>query len=252
MKMITLPPVTSLNQPALIIESLDRDERIVVGDGAAIYPASMIKLPIALAAAVALDSGVIDDGPILIADRLMTANDAPSPFVPGYTAEVWELIEAMLAFSDNVATNALIDRIGRLRATAICERAGLRGTAIRRFLSGSLPRIADLEATGENEHPPEDAALLLQQIANGAVPSADQLLAALAKQHWNDKLSAGLQVGDRFAHKTGDTSDTSHDGGILTTHEGQKYVIVLYSGSPSNPETDAAFAQFMRALRPQL
>ena len=252
MELISTVRLPGLKNPSLIIESLDGDEHIEIGGQESIYPASMIKLPIAYAAAVAFDSGAIDDAPVMIEERFITGNDAPSPFVTGYRAGFWELVEAMISFSDNVATNALIDRIGRVRATTICGRAGLQQTAIRRFLSGSLPRIADPDSTGENEHAPADAALLLRLIALGKVPFADRLLAALEAQYWNSKLSAGLNEGDRFAHKTGDTDDTSHDGGILTTDEGQRYVIVLYSSSPSNDETDRAFAQIMRDLRPCL
>ena len=69
---------------------------------------------------------------------------------------------------------------------------------------------------------------------------------------WNTKLSAGLEPGDRFAHKTGDTDDSSHDGGILELARGGRYVIVAYSELASNDETDARFAAFMRRLRPML
>ena len=241
--------LVGLNEPALVIQGLDNDLRIEIDADAEIYPASMIKLPIAFATAVALESSAIDAGNILIEERFMTANDAPSPFVPGYSASLWELIDAMLSFSDNVATNALIDRIGRVRASTICEAAGLRQTAIRRFLSGSLPRIADPDSTGENTHTAHDAALLLTRIARGEVPYAQRLFSALEQQYWNTKLSAGLEAGDTFAHKTGDTSETSHDGGILTTAAGQRYVIVLYSRSPSTQETDQAFAHNMQEIR---
>ncbi len=49
----------------------------------------------------------------------------------------------MLTRSDNVATNVLIDVVGRARATAFAERTGLGATAVRRKLSGALPLIDD-------------------------------------------------------------------------------------------------------------
>jgi beta-lactamase class A len=84
------------------------------------------------------------------------------------------------------------------------------------------------------------------------LPHAPVLLGLLANQRWNTKLSRGLDSGDRFAHKTGDTSEVSHDGGILTTASDRRYVIVVYTGLPSSDEVDARFAEFMRALRPRL
>ncbi len=62
----------------------------------------------------------------------------------------------------------------------------------------------------------------------------------------------GLREGDRFAHKTGDTDEVSHDGGILTLANGRRFVLVVYTALPSSPEADARLAAFARALRPQL
>ncbi len=244
-----LESLQALHRPYLIIESLDKNWRFEQGDTPQCYPASMIKLPIAYTIGLALEQGLIDEAHVPISERLMTSNDAPSAFVPGYQARVWELVHAMLAFSDNVATNALIDLLGHQRATQLCQDAGLRETAIRRFLSGSLPRIADPASTGENAHSAHDAALLLRRIALREVPFAERLLGALDAQYWNSKLSTGLLPGDHFAHKTGETSDTSHDGGILTLATGRRYIIVLYSQSPSDSKTDAAFATVMREIR---
>jgi beta-lactamase class A len=182
----------------------------------------------------------------------MTFNDAPSPLEPGYTTTVVELVELMLTRSDNVATNVLMEHLGRDPATSDVHALGLRETAFRRKLSGKLPLIDDPEASGRNSHPARDAADLFERIARGTVPSATLLLRFLRGQVWNTKLSAGLEPGDRFAHKTGDTDDTSHDGGILELAGGGRYVLVVYSELTSNDETDARFAAFMRRIRPLL
>ncbi|MGH7714436.1 MAG: serine hydrolase, partial [Vulcanimicrobiaceae bacterium] len=74
----------------------------------------------------------------------------------------------------------------------------------------------------------------------------------LERQEWNTKLSRGLIAGDRFAHKTGDTDEVSHDGGILLTADGERYVVIVYSASASCEATDERFAALMRALRSSL
>ncbi len=218
-----------------------------------LYPASMIKTPLA-AATMALAA----DGRINIADRVeisranMTYNDAPSPLIPGYWARIDELCELAISRSDNVATNVLFDVVGRERATrVVAERFGLTQTAFYRKLSGSEPLIHDPDWDGvhHNTHPAHDAAKLFEAIALDRVPHSDLLRGALAHQYWNDKLSKGLREGDRFAHKTGDTSDVTHDGGILSTAEGRTYVVVVYTGLSSTDEHNARFAPFMRALR---
>ncbi len=220
---------------------------------ALVYPASMIKLPIAMVLAALCDARAYawtDD--VVIDATCVTPNDAPSPFVLGYRAELGEAMHAMLAASDNVATNVLIDVLGRETLTAACASFGLGATAVRRKLSGSLPLIDDPAATGRNAHPAADAAHLLHTLARDTGPGArpNRVYDALAAQIWNDKLSRGLAPGDTFVHKTGDTDEVSHDGGILTLPDGRRFVVVVYTSLPSSPETDARYTAFMRALRP--
>jgi beta-lactamase class A len=146
----------------------------------------------------------------------------------------------------------LLDHLGREPATADAHAVGLRETAFRRKLSGKLPLIDDPAATGRNSHPAREAADVFERIARGTVPSGPLLHRFLRGQVWNTKLSAGLASGDRFAHKTGDTDDTSHDGGILELAGGGRFVLVVYSELSSNDETDARFAAFMQRIRPLL
>lgn len=220
---------------------------------AAIYPASMIKVPIAMVLA-----GLVDRAAYRLDDKVrvdaanLTANDAPSPFVPDFVAELGALGRAMLSRSDNVATNVLIDVLDRDRITRACAALGLGATAVRRKLSGALPLIADPGATGRNAFPAADAARLFERIARDVERKPSWVYDALLGQIWNDRLSRGWGAGDRFAHKTGETDDTAHDGGILTLRDGRRFVIVVYTERPSNPETDARFGTFATALRPRL
>lgn len=227
--------------------------RAALDDGLPLYPASMIKTP--LAAAVASD---VANKRLWWGQRFevgidnLTVNDAPSPMKAGYVATVAELVELMLARSDNVATNVLIDIVGRTRATDFCASIGLGATEIHRKLSGSLPLIDDPQATGRNTHPARDAATLFEAIATNRIPGASILRRTLAEQYWQSKLPAGLDPGDRFMHKTGDTDEVSHDGGILELESGERYVLVVYTGLQSTDVNDARFGAFMRSLRPHL
>ncbi len=216
-------------------------------------PASMIKVPVAVALGERCRAGELAlSQRTSIAERNLTFNDVPSPFVPGASATLEELARAMLAASDNTATNVLIDVLGREAITAQCRSLGLAQTFVRRKLSGSLPLIDDPPATGRNAHPASDAARLLRIVAERAKTGPNLVFAALAAQRWNEKLSAGFSPGDGFAHKTGDTDEVSHDGGILTLENGRRYVVVVYTGLPSSPEVDRRFAAFARALRLRL
>jgi beta-lactamase class A len=213
----------------------------------------MIKLPIAMALERLAASGRASlDDLTSVRPESVTVNDAPSPFVAGYETTLRACAEAMLSLSDNVATNALIDALGRDVITRECEALGLHGTSVRRKLSGALPLIVDPAATGRNAHPAADCARLLARIARDARPGGNWIYAALLAQFWNDKLPRGWHPGDTFAHKTGDTDEASHDGGILTLPDGRRYVVVVYTPLPSCSATDEKLAEFARRLRPLL
>ncbi|MBV8245166.1 MAG: serine hydrolase [Candidatus Eremiobacteraeota bacterium] len=220
------------------------------------YPASMIKTPLSVAALHLVASGELTLEDVYeTTGANVTGNDKPSPFVAGYRGRLRDIIEYAIVISDNVATNMLYDIVGREAATRIVQETyGLDSTAFYRKLSGGEPLIEDPQWDGRhrNVHGVRDAARLFALIAANRTPFAGDLLATLLRQQFNDKLSLGLRAGDRFAHKTGDTDEVTHDGGILYTAEGRVYDIVVYTGLPSTPENNARFGPFMRALRDSL
>ncbi|MBV8642822.1 MAG: serine hydrolase [Candidatus Eremiobacteraeota bacterium] len=222
-------------------------------DGRTIYPASMLKVPLAVAVCQAIVDGRLRwDTPVTIDPRNATFNDAPSPIVPGYTATVEELTTYMLQRSDNVATNQFYDVLGRGQATQDVHALGFGATFFRRKLTGAMPRIVDPEMTGINDFPALEAAAVFAAVAEDRVPLAADLRRILATSWWDVKLSRGLEPGDAFAHKTGDTDEVCHDGGILTLADSSRWVVVVYTELPSSEENDLRFGAFMRALRPYL
>jgi len=243
---------------SVVVRRLDRpdDRPVELEPGRYLYPASMIKTPLALAALA-----MVQDGDFSLEQRFevtqanMTANDKPSPMVPGYHAPLSQIVELMLTLSDNVATNMLFDILGREKATTLVQqRFGLTQTAFYRKLSGSEPLIVDRswDKQHRNSHTAGDAARLFELIARDQVPFARYFRQILDRQEWNNKLPAGLYPGDHFAHKTGDTDEVTHDGGILDTQEGASYVVVVYTGMESNDANNAKFGPFMTELRKSL
>lgn len=221
------------------------------------YPASMIKVPLVLAALTDVADGRLHlDDRIEVTRATLTSNDAPSPFTLGYWGRLDEICLYAISRSDNVATNMLFDIVGRERATAIMrDRYDLRDTAFHRKLSGSEPLIVDPGWDGihRNRHSASDCARLFDLIARDQVPFAAHIRDYLAEQVWNDKLTRGLRPGDRFYHKTGDTDDVTHDGGILTlTDEDRTYILVVYTTMPSTEANNKKFAPFMSQLLARL
>ena len=221
-----------------------------------LYPASMIKTPLCVATLTLVRDGVLQmDRAFEVTTANMTANDKESPLVPGYRATLRQIIELAITISDNVATNMLFDIAGRERATSIVQtQYGLTTTAFYRKLSGTEPLIVDpgWDRVHRNRHDAGDAARLFELIARREVPFANFLFETLGKQEFNNKLSVGLRPGDRYAHKTGDTGEVTHDGGILDTAEGASWAIAVYTGLEANDANNARFGPFMTAIRPLL
>lgn len=242
-----------LEGASLVVQPVGGGRAAQHDPGRPLYPASMIKVPLVAAALAEISAGRLDEArPVEIGAANMTANDAESPFLPGYRASLDELMRLAIARSDNVATNVLYDLLGRDRATAVArEILGLPATRFARKLSGSEPLIEDpgWDGATRNTHPASDAAHLFAAIARDEIAFAARLRAMLEAQAWNEKLSQGLRDGDRFAHKTGDTSEVTHDGGILYGDAGESWVVVAYTALPSTPEHNARFGPFMKRIR---
>ena len=247
-----------LGEAAIVVLPLDPGSRLFAGGVArrserAIYPASTIKVPIAAVLAAFWESGrLARRDPVVVSPANVTANDCESPLLAGYQTSLEELGRLMLTRSDNVATNVLIDVLGRDVITRMSQSWGLRATAVRRKLSGGDPLIDDSQADGRNAHSAADSARLYAMIGYGVHWAEPWLTETLLDQQWNEKLSRGLRAGDRFAHKTGDTSEVSHDGGIVFTPQGTRFVVVVHTELPSSPENDVRFGAFMSSLRPLL
>lgn len=242
-----------LTPHSIVIRRLDRPlPDIEIEPDRYLYPASMIKTPLAIAALTLVQSGEITlDQHYTITQSNMTANDKDSPMVTGYIAPLHQIIELMITHSDNVATNMLFDIVGRERATRIVQdQYGLGHTGFYRKLSGSEPLIADplWDKVHRNAHSAGDAAKVFEMIAREQVPFAFMLREILARQSFNNKLSAGLNPGDHYAHKTGDTGEVTHDAGILDTDRGAAYVIAVYTGLESSDANNARFGPFMSSI----
>ncbi len=256
LNLATLAHEAGLKNPSIVVRSLadppGADEGHAAGEP--IYPASMIKVPLAVACTRWMEEpgGPGPAAELTVGSGDMTPSDPPSPLAPGERRTLGELIDLMLTRSDNVATNVLIEALGRPRIAQLLAPLGLPATAVRRKLSGADPLIDDPGATGRNAHPAADAARLFEAIARRSIPRAAWIEEILARQFWNDRLSGGLQPGDRFAHKTGETDDVNHDGGILRTAAGATFVIVVYTSLGPSDDPGRRFAQFMRELRPRI
>lgn len=224
-----------------------------------VYPASVIKVPIMAEAFRRFAQGSLKrDEPVEVSSKNQTTTAGPAPFVPGYKTTIGELVDFMIVHSDNVATNQLMDELGRQNVTDYMHALGMQTFFLGRKLSGSEPLIEDPDMLGRNRLPALEIGGLLELIARDAIDGASEQRSILGRCADDEKLVPGLAPGDVFMHKTGETSSVSHDAGILATLEGKRYVIALYCEvKPRSDNSDAAWVNpamtdWMRAVRDHL
>jgi beta-lactamase class A len=145
----------------------------------------------------------------------------------GDSLPISELLRLMIAESDNIASNMLVDLVGATNVNQTMAALGLRST-----------RVVDPQR--ENAAPatsPEDIGRLLELIATGrmvdpeASEEAIRLLETKQAQEW---LADGLPWWGKLAHKWGDVPNFRHDAGIVYTPRNQIVLVVLTeNGGPS-------------------
>lgn len=191
-----------------------------VNSDKALASASMIKLAVLCEYMHAVDNGQLDP-----ADRVTLKN---MKVVGGtgliqterhasYTYD--ELCRYMIMYSDNTATNALINKLGQDSVNERVQALGCKNTSLNRQLMA-------LNTNTENWISARDAAAILYKIKNGTAASSAMCAKALeylSKQTDNEGMAEGISSG-AFAHKTGSLRSMRHDGGIVLGKH--PYVIV--------------------------
>lgn len=218
-----------------------------VNSDKAFVSASMIKLAVLCEYMHAVDNGQLDP-----ADRVTLKN---MKVVGGtgliqterhasYTYD--ELCRYMIMYSDNTATNALINKLGQDAINERVQTLGCKSTSLNRQLMA-------LNTNTENWISARDAATILYKIKNGTASSSTicaKALEYLSKQTDNEGMAEGISSG-AFAHKTGSLRSMRHDGGIVLGRH--PYVIValcdIGAGNANRlmkeiaQKTDAYFSQ---------
>jgi beta-lactamase class A len=128
----------------------------------------------------------------------------------------------MVAFSDNTATNLLLDKVG-LRAVGVrMDSLGLHRTRIHSRVFDRASSIAPDSSVryGLGVTTPNEFARLLAMLYRGEVVSPDasrEMLGLLRHQFYSEAMPRHLPPGTSVAHKTGSVSAARSDCGIIYT-----------------------------------
>jgi len=137
-----------------------------------------------------------------------------------------KLCELSISYSDNTATNKIIDILGFDYINRNFKKIGLKNTSLKRKMMDFRKRSRGIE----NYTTTLDIAYLLEKIYRGRISDKDAskvLLSFLKRQKVRDRLPRYLPKGVVVAHKTGLEKGVVHDAGIVFTPQGDYIICVL-------------------------
>jgi beta-lactamase class A len=255
---------------SVYMKNLSTGEELVLDSDKVMETFSIIKL--AIAAELVHQAGT---GKLSLTDRVsLTAGNRRLPsgvlyaLDPGLTPTLKDLLTLMIIISDNEATDALADKLGRDQITAYMRTLGLEKTTIQfsdldwdrhwlgsldpKYLNASGDQTIDFPFGKYSEQQVQDAfgrtiydagiyfghsttreiGRLLEMMVNGKLVSKDAsalILGIMEKQQVNDRFPRYLK-NVRIAHKTGDGQPfIANDAGVLWVNN-QPIVLVVFTG----------------------
>ncbi|MEI8349938.1 MAG: serine hydrolase [Candidatus Omnitrophota bacterium] len=190
--------------------------------------ASLIKLPLAAVAFKAVKENKISlEQTITIERKDITGGSGilKTKVVP-ITMTFQELIETMIAHSDNTASNKIIGLLGYEYINDGFKGLGLKGTILRRKMMDFSMRRKGVE----NYITAADTVYLLEKIYKKElidIRSSELMMAFLREQKIKDRIPRYLPKQVDVAHKTGLERGVVHDAGIIFSPRSDFVICVL-------------------------
>lgn len=198
--------------------------------------ASLIKLPVMVEVYFQ-----VHEKKVALGDKVELKKDDKVPgsgiltdhFSAGASFPLRDAVRLMIAFSDNTATNLVLDKIGIKSVGDRMESLKLPNTKIHaKVFKGSTTSIAPerTKKYGLGSTTAREMITLLEMLHQGNLVSTEacqEMLEHLHKCEDKDKFPRFLPAGVKVAHKTGSVSDARTDAGILYLKSGPVALCVL-------------------------
>ena len=227
-------------EAAVWVEDLGTGATFAVAETVTYHPASTMKLPVMVALVRAAEAGALAlDDRVILENRFRSIVDG-SPYAlireedsdpalydrVGAPISFRELNHRMIVRSSNLATNALIERLGADSVTRVAAALGAEGVIVRRGVEDAKA----FAAGRNNATTARGLGRLLAAIERGTAASAAGtalLRTTLLAQEFNDEIPAGLPAGTPVAHKTGWITGQTHDAAIVYPPGRAPFVLVV-------------------------
>ena len=198
--------------------------------------ASLIKLPVMAEVYAQAEAKKVqlEDLLTLAKDEMVQGSGILTEhFSPGARFSLRDAVRLMIVYSDNTATNLVLEKVGIKSVNERMAGLGLKETRINaKVFKGSTTSVdpARTKQYGLGSTTAREALKLLELLHNGELVSSEAskaMLEHLKKCDDKDKFSRFLPKGVTVAHKTGSVSDARTDAGLIYFKEGPVAVVVL-------------------------
>jgi beta-lactamase class A len=225
---------------AVAIKHLKTGEQFCLNADEAMPTASLIKLPIMVETYWQVADGKVklDKTLTLAAEDKVTGSGILTPhFSVGATFPLRDAVRLMIAYSDNTATNMVLDQIGIPSTNVRMEKLGFKNTRINaKVFKGSTTSIAPerTKKFGLGSTTAREMVQLLELIDAGKVISPEactEMIAHLKACDDKEKMTRFLPAGTVVAHKTGSVNAAKTDAGIMYLKSGPVALCILTDGN---------------------
>ena len=233
-----LEPLTKAHKGkvAIAMKHLESGQTYFLNADEAMPTASLIKLPIMAEVYFQVKEGKVklDEMLTLTKEEMVQGSGILTEhFSPGAKFSLRDAVRLMIVYSDNTATNMVLDRIGIPSTNKRMDELKLPNTRIHaKVFKGSTTSIdpARTKKYGLGSTTAREMLTLVEMLHHNKLVSEEaskEMLGHLKKCEDKDKFPRFLPTGVSVAHKTGSVSNARTDAGILTFKGGPVALCVL-------------------------
>jgi beta-lactamase class A len=161
----------------------------------------------------------------------------------GSVVPVRDMVDRMITWSSNLATNILIEVADPARIAELMVEIGADSMSVLR----GVEDLKAFEAGLSNSTTARSLGAVMAAVASDSLfePSTrSAMIDVLARQHFTGGIPSGVPEGVRVANKTGWITGIQHDAAIVFPTGGTPYVlVVLVRGHPAGDQGEAMTAE---------
>jgi len=166
----------------------------------------------------------------------------------GNDATIRSMVDRMITWSSNLATNILIEAADPARIADMLHEVGADSMSVLR----GVEDLKAFEAGMSNTTTARGLGAVMVAVAESEIftdESRSEMLDVLSRQHFTGGIPAGIPPGVQVANKTGWITGINHDAALVFPAEGAPYVlVVMVRGHPAEDQGEAMTAELSRIV----